>query len=151
MASETGGLQVIIFTIIIFIYCNLCLVRSSSSSSWRRSLQDDHHYQIADYRKWVSWNLDNYRKKTTLPLLHPQYYSSSINGGGKSHIDIKLMRAEMNKMTVTVSQDGSADYTTISDALNNIPLHNTRRVILLIKPGLYRYICCITTTTIRPY
>ena len=81
--------------------------------------------------------MENHRKKTTL---QPQ---SSINGGtgsgGGKALDIKLRKAEMNKVTVTVSQDGSADYTTISDAINSIPLHNTRRVILVIKPGVYRY------------
>ena len=123
MASNTR-LQIIIFTISL---CNLSLM---SSSSWR-SLDTQ-----TDYRKWVSWNVENYRKKTAL---QPQSINETPSGGGGKALDIKLSKAEMNKMTMTVSQDGTADYTTISDALHTIPLYNTRRVILVIKPGVYRY------------
>lgn len=123
MASNTR-LQIIIFTISL---CNLSLM---SSSSWR-SLDTQ-----TDYRKWVSWNVENYRKKTAL---QPQSINETPSGGGGKALDIKLSKAEMNKVTMTVSQDGTADYTTISDALHTIPLYNTRRVILVIKPGVYRY------------
>lgn len=101
-----------------------------SSSSWR-SLDTQ-----TDYRKWVSWNVENYRKKTAL---QPQSINETPSGGGGKALDIKLSKAEMNKVTMTVSQDGTADYTTISDALHTIPLYNTRRVILVINPGVYRY------------
>ena len=123
MASNTR-LQIIIFTISL---CNLSLM---SSSSWR-SLDTQ-----TDYRKWVSWNVENYRKKTAL---QPQSINETPSGGGGKALDIKLSKAEMNKVTMTVSQDGTADYTTISDALHTIPLYNTRRVILVINPGVYRY------------
>ncbi|XP_034689950.1 probable pectinesterase 53 [Vitis riparia] len=122
MASNTR-LQIIIFTISL---CNLSLM---SSSSWR-SLDTQ-----TDYRKWVSWNVENYRKKTAL---QSQSINETPSGGGGKALDIKLSKAEMNKVTMTVSQDGTADYTTISDALHTIPLYNTRRVILVIKPGVYR-------------
>ncbi|KAL1067638.1 hypothetical protein V6Z11_D12G142800 [Gossypium hirsutum] len=39
---------------------------------------------------------------------------------------------------INVSRDGSGDFKTINEALNSIPLRNTRRVILVIKPGIYR-------------
>ncbi|HWK03142.1 MAG TPA: pectate lyase [Puia sp.] len=39
---------------------------------------------------------------------------------------------------LTVAQDGSGDYTTVQAALDAIPLHNTRKITLFIKNGLYR-------------
>lgn len=38
---------------------------------------------------------------------------------------------------VVVSKDGKGDYTTITDALNDIPLHATHRTIIHIKAGVY--------------
>jgi len=52
--------------------------------------------------------------------------------------DLKLRQAESNKVIITVSQDGSADFKTISEALNSIPPRNTMRVIVSISPGVYR-------------
>lgn len=40
--------------------------------------------------------------------------------------DRKLRLAEINKMEISVSQDGSGDFTTLGDAINAIPLYNTR-------------------------
>ncbi|KAK1318283.1 putative pectinesterase 53 [Acorus calamus] len=53
-------------------------------------------------------------------------------------LDAKLKKAEQMKMRVTVSLDGDGDYATIREALDSIPNSNTRRVVLLIKPGVYR-------------
>ena len=44
----------------------------------------------------------------------------------------------MNKLRISVALDGTADFATINQALKSIPLPNTRRVILTIKPGVYR-------------
>lgn len=121
MASKTR-LQVLIFAI------SLCNLRLGSSSSWEPIDAQ------TDFRKWVSWNVEHYREKLAL---QPQ---SIDGGGGNKARDVNLIKAEMNKVTVTVSQDGSADYATISDAIHSIPLHNNRRVILVIKPGVYRYV-----------
>lgn len=44
----------------------------------------------------------------------------------------------MNKISISVSQDGNGDFSTIKDALSSISPRNKRRVILIIKPGLYR-------------
>lgn len=53
-------------------------------------------------------------------------------------LDVKLENAEMNKTRIVVNQNGTGDYRTITEALNTIPLHNTRRVIIEIRPGVYR-------------
>ncbi|RDX71052.1 putative pectinesterase 53, partial [Mucuna pruriens] len=85
----------------------------------------------AEFDKWVSWNVKNY------------YYEKKTIFEGKWKVgaagpDLKLKQAESNKVTITVSQDGSGDFKTISEALNSIPLRNTRRVIVSIAPGVYR-------------
>ncbi|KAF5726424.1 Pectinesterase [Tripterygium wilfordii] len=82
-----------------------------------------------DYNSWVSWNVNNHRTKTIMRQ----------NSGTTGNIlDHKLMMAEINKTRITVSQDGTGDFNTIKEALDSIPKHNTRRVILNIKPGVYR-------------
>ncbi|EXB55991.1 putative pectinesterase 53 [Morus notabilis] len=107
----------------------------SSSSSFSSSWSSER--SVADYKRWVSWNVQNYRKKTTLKaeLKSPAgYYQNEA----VDSLDERLKKAEMNKMRIAVSQDGSGDFTTISQALNAIPPRNTRRVIINIKPGVYR-------------
>ncbi|CAH9132561.1 unnamed protein product [Cuscuta epithymum] len=60
-------------------------------------------------------------------------------GGGLSpRLDPKLREAEMNKMEIRVSQDGKGDFKTIQKAIDSIPPHNARRVLIYIQPGLYR-------------
>ncbi|KAK7392210.1 hypothetical protein VNO78_20640 [Psophocarpus tetragonolobus] len=81
----------------------------------------------ADFDKWVSWNAKNYEKKNVLEA------KRKVRGP-----DLKLRQAESNKVSITVSQDGSGDFKTITEALKSIPLGNTKRVIVSIAPGVYR-------------
>ncbi|KAL5561056.1 hypothetical protein UlMin_030803 [Ulmus minor] len=83
----------------------------------------------AEYTKWISWNVKNHQKKTVL--------ATQIVRNGTT-LDMVLTKAEMNKLRISVAQDGTADFVTINQALKSIPLPNTRRVILTIKPGVYR-------------
>lgn len=46
--------------------------------------------------------------------------------------------AEINRMEISVSQDGTADFNTITQAINTIPLYNNRRVLIRINSGVYR-------------
>lgn len=62
------------------------------------------------------------------------------SAGGRNVLDVKLRLAEINKVIVSVCQNGTGDFMTIREALNTIPLNNTRRVVLMIKPGVYRYV-----------
>ncbi|KAF7121030.1 hypothetical protein RHSIM_Rhsim13G0002200 [Rhododendron simsii] len=58
---------------------------------------------------------------------------------GSKVFDLKLRNAEMNKVRINVSQvDGTGDFKSIKEALDSILLHSTKRVILTIKPGVYR-------------
>ncbi|KAF5733452.1 pectinesterase 53 [Tripterygium wilfordii] len=83
----------------------------------------------AEYNRWISWHVKNHQRKTTMR-------GNSANQG--PNLDDKLLNAEKKKTTLIVSQDGTGDFKTINEAIASIPKHNTRRVILNIKPGLYR-------------
>jgi pectinesterase len=43
-----------------------------------------------------------------------------------------------NKLTLTVSQDGSGDFKTIQEAVNNVKDNSEKRVVITIKPGVYK-------------
>lgn len=90
-----------------------------------------------DLKRWISWNVKNHNKK--------QAYlrAGSVDRESSTRWDPKLRVAEMNKIQISVSQDGTGDFKTIKEAIDSIALHNTRRVVLDIKPGVYRYIFII--------
>ncbi|CAN1353086.1 Probable pectinesterase 53 [Linum perenne] len=65
--------------------------------------------------------------------------SSSLGSGTSTLLDERLRLAEMNKITISVGHDGyNGDFHSIQEALATIPPHNTRRVVILVKPGVYR-------------
>lgn len=90
-----------------------------------------------DYNHWISWNIKNYQQKTTLKA---ESIVQAPGAAGRKALDLKLRKAEMNKVTIIVSQNGTGDFKTIREALNSIPLYNTGRLILVIKQGVYRYV-----------
>ncbi|KAE8008330.1 hypothetical protein FH972_004851 [Carpinus fangiana] len=100
-----------------------------SSSSWSSD-------RDIEYNKWVSWNVENYRRKAALK--GAESIVEMTSAGGRNVLDVKLRLAEINKVIVSVCQNGTGDFKTIREALNAIPLNNTSRVILMIKPGVYR-------------
>ncbi|GMN52255.1 hypothetical protein TIFTF001_021398 [Ficus carica] len=122
---------------IILIFFLLSLVVKSSSSSCSLSLE-----RGAEFKTWISWNVEDYRKKTHYLAADQKLIMTSNSPGynkdAVDSLDEKLKNAEMNKIRISVSQDGSGDFTTITQALNSIPPRNTRRVIITIKPGVYR-------------
>ncbi|XP_050891817.1 probable pectinesterase 53 [Lathyrus oleraceus] len=80
-----------------------------------------------------------------LNILKPNYKKRNIlvnklnmNVIKPQSLDLKLREAESKKIQITISQDGNSNFTTITEALSSIQLQNTRRVILLIGPGVYR-------------
>ena len=42
-----------------------------------------------------------------------------------------------NKLALTVAQDGSGDFKTIQEAVNNVKDNSEKRVVITIKPGKY--------------
>ncbi|KAF6139757.1 hypothetical protein GIB67_024034, partial [Kingdonia uniflora] len=83
-----------------------------------------------DFDKWVSWNVENHRIKSFV-LRAEKVTNVKV-------FDIKLRKAELNKLRMSVSEDGSGDFRTIREAIDSIPLKNSKRVIIEIKPGVYR-------------
>lgn len=43
-----------------------------------------------------------------------------------------------NKFSLTVAQDGSGDFKTIQEAINNVKDNSEKRVVITIKPGVYK-------------
>ncbi|KAI3859529.1 hypothetical protein MKX03_008289 [Papaver bracteatum] len=117
---------------------SLCIL-SLSSLSWSSS-ESNLERQNDDYEKWVSWNVENHRKKTstTWETKQGMVTAGHRKRSSRSVVDSKLRRADLRTVRMCVSQDGSCDFTSIRDAIDSIPLNNTRRTILDIKPGLYR-------------
>lgn len=114
-----------------FLFFLLLSIFCLKSSSW--SLLDTER----DYSRWVSWNVNNHQKRA---MLMAKSTVQTPGADGKLVLDRKLRQAEMNSVRVTVSQDGTGDFKTITEAINSIPPYNTRRIIIAIKPGVYRYV-----------
>lgn len=41
-------------------------------------------------------------------------------------------------LVITVAKDGTGDYRTVQEAIDAIPLCNTRRTVIRIPPGIYK-------------
>ncbi|KAH9786912.1 Pectinesterase [Citrus sinensis] len=113
-------------------HLNLLHSTKSLNSSYTPNKNVD---KETDFNKWVSWNVQNHQKKA---LWQAESVSQQVPGAGGRVLDDKLWKAETNKVRITVCQNGTGDFKTIREAINSIPPYNTRRVILEIKPGVYR-------------
>jgi pectinesterase len=51
---------------------------------------------------------------------------------------VALAQTTDNKFELVVAQDGSGDYKTIQEAINKVRDHAEQRVVILIKPGIYK-------------
>lgn len=103
-----------------------------------------------DYKNWVSWNLQDFKKK--LAGMEAQTSAAKLGGfGGIGGVvlDDKLRKAEMNKVRIIVSQDATGDFMSIGEALHSIPKPNNKRVILVINPGVYRYILLCSSCVLK--
>ncbi|KAJ8748647.1 hypothetical protein K2173_008092 [Erythroxylum novogranatense] len=85
-----------------------------------------------DFDTWISWNVANHRRRALS--------ETKVLNIGKVAGD-KQREAELNNVTINVSQNGTGEFKTISEALSSISPYNTRRVVINIKPGVYRYAC----------
>lgn len=44
----------------------------------------------------------------------------------------------MGTLVLTVAQDGNGDYGTVQEAIDAVPLCNTRRTVIRVSPGIYK-------------
>ncbi|WJX56814.1 pectinesterase [Trifolium repens] len=72
--------------------------------------------------------------------LNGEVHSTQVN------LDLILREAETNRLNISVSPSGDADFKTIAEAINSIATPNTRRVVISIAPGLYREKLLIPST-----
>ncbi|KAI9182505.1 hypothetical protein LWI28_025981 [Acer negundo] len=124
------------FPLLVFLLSSSNYIVTAKSSSWSPNSRE------TDFQKWVSWNVRKHQNKANIMMFGPESTTSTQAppaSAGVKVVDDKLRNAEMNKVRVSVCQNGTGDFKTITEALNSIkPPYNTRRVILEIKPGVYR-------------
>lgn len=61
-----------------------------------------------------------------------------IANGVDAALEVTLVRAEAGKRIITVRQDGTGEFKSVTDAVKSIPAGNSRRAIIKIGPGVYR-------------
>ncbi|KAG8090318.1 hypothetical protein GUJ93_ZPchr0011g27442 [Zizania palustris] len=83
------------------------------------------------FDKWVALNQQSY-------VVNAALYAKKAAGDGGKTLDANLSSAEAAKVTYVVDPKGKGDYTNITEALDAVPVGNTKRVILDLKPGEYR-------------
>lgn len=95
-----------------------------------------------DYDKWLTWNVHNHHLRRLAAKPPPNAAAAGLSGSTPTTkaLDVRLEKAEVNKERFIINQNGTGDYKTISEAIDNIPIHNTKRFILQIMPGVYRYV-----------
>ncbi|KAK2649737.1 hypothetical protein Ddye_017226 [Dipteronia dyeriana] len=125
------------FPLLVFLLSLSNSIVTAKSSSWSPDRRE------TNFQKWVSWNVRKHRDKCNIMMFGPESTTSTTQAppasAGVKVVDDKLRNAEMNKVRISVCQNGTGNFKTITEALNSIkPPYNTRRVILKIKPGVYR-------------
>lgn len=114
--------------------------------SWSLPSSSQEIKEKEEFDEWISLNVKHYKRETSLKWMQESIkHKKQQLPPPSSPLDPKLIYAEMNKIIITVSQDGSGNFKTIKEALVTIPLYNKRRVIIDIKPGVYRYVSKIFT------
>eukprot|EP01018_Ginkgo_biloba_P027704 Gb_08496 [translate_table: standard] len=91
-----------------------------------------------EYDEWISWHLQRSNQKFEVNDVMEKINANSAYNVSLSKLEKKIREAEANKRVITVSQDGSGNFSTITDALHSIGVNNTRRTIIYIKAGVYR-------------
>uniref|UniRef100_A0A803LEZ6 pectinesterase n=1 Tax=Chenopodium quinoa TaxID=63459 RepID=A0A803LEZ6_CHEQI len=92
---------------------------------------------LQEYETWLLWNVQNHHLRR-LTLANPQPNDAGASGAPTKTLDVRLENAEINKVRWTINLNGTGDYKTITEAIDSVPIRNTRRLILHIMPGVYR-------------
>ncbi|KAL3648138.1 hypothetical protein CASFOL_009106 [Castilleja foliolosa] len=88
---------------------------------------------LIEFDEWILWHVKNHNTKSLGNLKNADSKASMT-----SSVDRILRTAEMNRLDISVSQDGKGDFKTINEAINSIPLFNTRRILIHLNSGVYR-------------
>ncbi|KAK1268852.1 Pectinesterase PPME1 [Acorus gramineus] len=83
----------------------------------------------ADLNGWISANVHTFE----------DVFAHSIFGHGVGAlIEPLLMLAENGKQVLTVRQDGTGQFRTITDAIASVPQTNGRRIVIKVGAGVYK-------------
>lgn len=133
-SSSSSYFSLIFF--ILFSLLNISSISGSFSPSDSLLLPASGRAKSNGFEQWLAWNIRNHRHRVALrPELTVTHPAQNATWAA---LDWKLRYAEANKIKVTVSQDSTGDYKSIKEALDGVSLFNKRRVIISIRPGIYR-------------
>jgi len=76
--------------------------------------------------QWIADNVKEYEERT-----------AEIANGIDVNLELRVLKAENSTRIITVRQDGTGNFRTITDAINSIPMGNSRRTIIKIGAGVY--------------
>lgn len=83
-------------------------------------------------------------------VLHRTRLASAALAGGVLAATVSVSGATAAcPQTLVVARDGSGDHSTVQAAVDAVPVNNTSRVIIRIKPGTYRELVVVPAT--KPY
>jgi len=71
---------------------------------------------------------------TVIPFVRLLFFS--FLSSHQNHLSLSLEK--MAACIFTVAQDGTADFQTVQEAIDAVPLGNIRRTVIRVSPGIYR-------------
>ncbi|CAA6664595.1 unnamed protein product [Spirodela intermedia] len=78
---------------------------------------------------WISDTMEEFDRLT-----------AATAAGVSDTLDARLQLAESKRLIITVRQDGTGDFRTVTEAVGSVPEGNGRRTIIKIGPGVYPYV-----------
>lgn len=75
--------------------------------------------------------------------------AAATAAGVADTLDERLQMAESKQVIITVRQDGTGDFRTVTEAVGSVPEGNVRRTIIKIDPGVY--VEKLTVERTKPY
>ncbi|KAH7428014.1 hypothetical protein KP509_10G071400 [Ceratopteris richardii] len=95
--------------------------------------QNDDDDSPSDY-----W-LNEMQKTSSSEDVQPAQFNANHDPGRKNlEIDTGANAASSKPTTIVVAKDGSGQFTTVQAAVNSVPKGNKNRIIISIKPGIYK-------------
>lgn len=92
-----------------------------------RSISAGIHADSHTLDSWISHTIQDFEER-----------KAELANGIAATLGIHLQRAENRSRVITVRQDGTGDFRTVTEAVDSIPDRNRRRIVIKIGPGVYR-------------
>lgn len=113
----------------------LIIYTTSSDATYSDSIDTLGRSISAGKRHADSYTLDTWISHTIQDF---EERKAELANGIAATLGIHLQRAENRSRVITVRQDGTGDFRTVTEAVDSIPNRNRRRIVIKIGPGAYR-------------